>query len=91
MQQHLCWTGGLSCLAKQPGSQLQQSSAYGVSNCLQVTLDEQREVYRPLAARGSALFFLIQDLQGLNHMYRFSLSVFLGLVKQVTAQAQDML
>lgn len=63
----------------------------GVSNCLQATLDEQREVYRPLAARGSALFFLMQDLQGLNHMYRFSLSVFLGLVKQVIAQAQNML
>ena len=42
-------------------------------------------MYRPLAARGSALFFLMQDLQGLNHMYRFSLSVFLGLVKQVAA------
>ena len=45
-------------------------------------------MYRPLAVRGSALFFLMQDLQGLNHMYRFSLSVFLSLVKQVTAQAQ---
>ncbi|KAK9815706.1 hypothetical protein WJX72_008353 [[Myrmecia] bisecta] len=52
------------------------------SRALQATLDEQREAYRSLAARGAALFFLMRDLRALSHMYQFSLNVFLGLFKK---------
>ncbi len=33
------------------------------SKTLQASLDEQREVYRPIAARGSVMYFLLADLQ----------------------------
>ncbi|GLI62890.1 cytoplasmic dynein 1b heavy chain [Volvox africanus] len=52
------------------------------SKSLQASLDEQREVYRPIAARGSVMYFLLLDLQALNHMYTFSLSVFLSLFRK---------
>ncbi len=38
---------------------------------LQASLDAQRGAYRPLAARGSLLFFLLGDLAALNSMYRY--------------------
>jgi dynein heavy chain 2 len=41
-------------------------------------LDEQREVYRPLAGLGSKIFFLVQQLSRINHMYQFSLGAFVG-------------
>lgn len=53
------------------------------SKALQASLDTQREVYRPIAQRGSALYFLIKDLATVNHMYQFSLSVFLTLFRKV--------
>jgi hypothetical protein len=42
-------------------------------------LDRQRDVYRPFAAAGSKLFFLIQDLRNVQHMYQFSLTSFISL------------
>lgn len=50
---------------------------------VQNTLSEQREVYRPLAARGASIFFVMTDLQTLNTMYHFSLAVFLSLFTKV--------
>ncbi|KXZ45909.1 DHC7 protein [Gonium pectorale] len=52
------------------------------SKSLQASLDQQREVYRPIAARGSVMYFLLADLQALNQMYTFSLNVFLNLFKK---------
>nr|ADI46936.1 DHC1bm [Volvox carteri f. nagariensis] len=52
------------------------------SKLLQASLDQQREVYRPIAARGSVMYFLLADLQALNRMYTFSLSVFLDLFRK---------
>ncbi|GBG84147.1 hypothetical protein CBR_g38121 [Chara braunii] len=49
---------------------------------LQASLDKQRNAYRPLAERGSTLYFLLLDLVVLNPMYRFSLSLFLRLFKR---------
>jgi len=49
------------------------------SRVLQAALDKQRNSYRPIAYIGSVIFFLIRDLSRLNHMYRFSLAVFLRL------------
>lgn len=47
-----------------------------------VTLDEQRDVYRPFALAGAKVFFLVKRLQNVNHMYQFSLAAFLTLFKQ---------
>ena len=49
---------------------------------LQSSLDQQREVYRLLAHKGSKLFLLINDLEKTNRMYRFSLSLFIKLFKK---------
>ncbi|KAL0047749.1 hypothetical protein WJX82_010930, partial [Trebouxia sp. C0006] len=49
------------------------------SRNVQNSLSEQREVYRPLAARGASIFFAMRDLQTMNTMYHFSLAVFLAL------------
>lgn len=43
------------------------------------------QVYRPIAARGSSMYFLIRDLSALNHMYQTSLSMFLQLFKRALA------
>ncbi|KAK3283536.1 hypothetical protein CYMTET_8768 [Cymbomonas tetramitiformis] len=52
------------------------------SSQLQESLDKQRNVYRPIAERGSKMFFLMHDLRTLNHMYQFSLSVFIHIFKK---------
>lgn len=39
-------------------------------------------MYRPIAARGSAMYFLIRDLAALNNMYATSLAVFLQLFRR---------
>lgn len=49
------------------------------SQALQATLDQQREMYRPLAHIGSRVFFLTKDLKAINHMYQISLTVYLNL------------
>ena len=36
---------------------------------LQLTLDAQRDVYRPLGAQGSTMFFIIKGLTRMDHMY----------------------
>jgi len=53
------------------------------SNRLQVDLDQQREVYRPLATLGSRIFILVKELANMDHMYRFSLESFLGIFNKV--------
>eukprot|EP00898_Chlorokybus_atmophyticus_P001659 jgi/Chlat1/2494/Chrsp175S08714 len=50
---------------------------------LEASLDKQREAYRPAARLGSTLFFLLKDLAAMDHMYRWSLNVFLGLYGEV--------
>ena len=49
------------------------------SKSLQRSLDQQRDAYRPLAERGSRMYFLIAELATINHMYQFSLAVFVKL------------
>lgn len=53
------------------------------SSKLQIDLDQQREVYRPLATLGSKIFILVKELSSMDHMYRFSLDSFLTLFKKV--------
>lgn len=54
---------------------------------IQRSLDQERDAYRPIANSGSSLYFLIQDLQKVNHMYQFSLTSFLPLFKKVCLNA----
>jgi hypothetical protein len=55
-------------------------------------LDQQRSVYRPLAARGSALYFSLLHLRRLDNMYCFSLPVrscwLGGVLGRVTRRVQ---
>ena len=53
---------------------------------LQDSLDKEGSAYLPLAKFASQVYFAIADLAKLNHMYRLSLSAFVGLYKK-TLQA----
>jgi len=44
-------------------------------------LDAERESYRPVAFRGSLLFFTISDLRLIDPMYEYSLQMFTGLFR----------
>eukprot|EP00698_Gefionella_okellyi_P019038 TRINITY_DN5781_c1_g2_i1.p1 TRINITY_DN5781_c1_g2~~TRINITY_DN5781_c1_g2_i1.p1 ORF type:complete len:3148 (-),score=914.00 TRINITY_DN5781_c1_g2_i1:20-9082(-) len=64
-------------LTKDKSNAIAQKLAEG--RRLQESLDSQREVYRPVAAAGAQMFFLIRDLQKASHMYQYSLPMFLQL------------
>ena len=51
----------------------------GEGRRLQESLDEQREVYRPVAHAAASMFFVIRDLAKVSHMYQFSLPMFVRL------------
>merc|ERR1711881_185353 len=52
---------------------------------LQLSLDTQREQYRPFARVGSELFFLMGDLVLVNHMYQFSLGAYIKVFRRCLA------
>jgi len=60
----------------------------GESSQLQISLDQQRDVFRPIARTGSLLFFTLLDLQRINTMYKYSLPMFLGLFRQALDSRQ---
>ena len=41
-----------------------------------MVIAKAREVYRPIAERGSLMYFLIDQLHVISHMYQFSLDTF---------------
>jgi len=49
------------------------------SEVLNQKLDEERDIYRGLATKGSELYLLVKDLSKINGMYRFNLAYFTGL------------
>lgn len=49
------------------------------SESLNAKLDEERDIYRSLATKGSELYLLINDLYKVNNMYKFSLAYFTSL------------
>eukprot|EP00931_Biecheleriopsis_adriatica_P043590 TRINITY_DN24917_c0_g1_i1.p1 TRINITY_DN24917_c0_g1~~TRINITY_DN24917_c0_g1_i1.p1 ORF type:complete len:4311 (+),score=994.91 TRINITY_DN24917_c0_g1_i1:69-13001(+) len=59
------------------------SESLAESSRLQMDLDQQREVYRPLATLGSRIFILIRELSAMDHTYRFSLESFMALFNKV--------
>jgi len=48
---------------------------------VQVTLDQQRDLYRRVASTGATVFLLMSQLSAVNHMYQFSLPAFSALFK----------
>jgi len=42
----------------------------------EATIAKAREIYRPIAERGALMFFLINQLHVISHMYQFSLDTF---------------
>lgn len=57
----------------------QIETALTESGQLQVSLDQQREVYRDFSIIGSNLFMVFGDLLKMNNMYQFSLAAFIKL------------
>eukprot|EP00931_Biecheleriopsis_adriatica_P003888 TRINITY_DN10563_c0_g2_i1.p1 TRINITY_DN10563_c0_g2~~TRINITY_DN10563_c0_g2_i1.p1 ORF type:complete len:2985 (-),score=661.93 TRINITY_DN10563_c0_g2_i1:306-8801(-) len=47
-----------------------------------------RELYRPVAAEGSMLFFLVNQLCTVQHMYQYSLDSFLGFLQKAIDRTQ---
>ena len=62
---------------KKQSSQIE--TALNESGQLQVSLDQQREVYRNFSIIGSNLFMVFGDLLKMNNMYQFSLAAFIKL------------
>ena len=48
-----------------------------------------REVYRPIAARGSLMYFLIDQLKSIDHMYQFSLDTFNYMFTKALSKAEE--
>ncbi|KAJ9576559.1 hypothetical protein L9F63_025546 [Diploptera punctata] len=42
-------------------------------------IDKLRDGYRPVAKRGAILFFVLTDMAGVNSMYQYSLSAYMGV------------
>ncbi|XP_053312461.1 cytoplasmic dynein 2 heavy chain 1 isoform X2 [Spea bombifrons] len=59
------------------------------SHRLQISLDQERNAYLPLAESASKMYFIICDLSKINNMYRFSLSSFLRLFQRTLLSKQD--
>ena len=45
-----------------------------------MSISTAREVYRPVAARGSLLYFLIDSLSQLDRVYHFSMAAFVSIL-----------
>ncbi|KAK6632535.1 hypothetical protein RUM43_013303 [Polyplax serrata] len=54
-----------------------------------VKIDEAREQYRPVAARASLLYFVLNDLCKVNPMYQFSLKAFTIVFHKALATTEE--
>ena len=51
-------------------------------------IEETRNAYIPVAKRAAILYFVIQDLAGIDSMYQFSLTYFIKLFNQIISKAE---
>ncbi|XP_053400577.1 cytoplasmic dynein 2 heavy chain 1-like [Mercenaria mercenaria] len=79
----------LDSLNKTKASSITIADSLAESVRLQTSLDQERNIYLPLAENGSALYFVISDLAKINNMYRFSLAAFLRLFQRALDTRQD--
>jgi len=82
-------TALLDSLAKAKSKSSEIAAALEGSEKASVELDTQRNVYRPFAAAGSRLYFSLQALRTVNHMYQYSLATFLALFTSALKAPED--
>nr|XP_023648221.1 cytoplasmic dynein 2 heavy chain 1 isoform X1 [Paramormyrops kingsleyae]XP_023648222.1 cytoplasmic dynein 2 heavy chain 1 isoform X1 [Paramormyrops kingsleyae] len=63
--------------------------ALAESHRLQVSLDQERDAYLPLAELASTMYFVITDLSKINNMYRFSLAAFLRIFQRALQSKKE--
>ncbi|KFM70534.1 Cytoplasmic dynein 2 heavy chain 1, partial [Stegodyphus mimosarum] len=66
----------VASLNKTKSNSIEIAAGLKESHDLQLSLEEERKMYLPLAEFGSTLFFLMRELRKLNTMYCFSLTSF---------------
>eukprot|EP01051_Picozoa_sp_SAG22_P001100 SAG22_NODE_38_length_26325_cov_107.302067_38_plen_95_part_00 len=58
------------------------STVLTADTCCNQVIDKAREVYRPVAARGSLHFFLVDKLNALAHMYQYSMANYVDILNK---------
>ena len=64
------------------------SAKQRIAETTEKKIDEARQVYRPVAQRGSTLFFLVVDLANIDPMYQFSLGWYVALFETSIAKSK---
>ena len=59
---------------KQTANEIQEQTA--AAKITEIEINQLREIYRPVAAEGAMLYFLIISLNVVDHMYQYSLEAF---------------
>lgn len=64
------------------------SKALEVAEVTEAQIDTARAGYRPVSARASLLYFVLNDLQNVDPMYQFSLDAYVSLFRQSIAESK---
>lgn len=75
-------------LEKTKATSKEISEQVAIAKETEIKINESRELYRPAAAEGSMLFFLIIQLCFVEHMYQFSLDAFRGFLEKAIDKAE---